>query len=464
VIRRIFHVGLFLAGLLGTAAAIRTADVVPFFSWTRQTIVHLQSKVADVDTLFVGSSRFQYGIRPELFDARMAELGTPTKSFNAALSGLRQVDHDEVVEWILAHRSPALKRVVIELHTWRQYIRGGSWFTDQEVELHTQRSFLPRMQAVLTDHQGPWRKLQEAAFVTAHALTNTLCIGQAGRILAERLMVGRGEPLPKVYPVPAGGWCDIADNPSPPMVKEHDDFERDRATFDRSLGSKIDDLTPPWLVGPTGRNLLRAQAHRLRAAGIEPIYVIMPTWLNDFPNRGEVAACRQDARILELDVVADETGLYARENWYDASHFNAKGASVFSPRLAERLVECLAQPAGAAPAAKPVAPAPIQLRATFDASKGCFELHAECATLHGRILAVASSAVGEHDFGGGVTAGVAWPPNWSVPMDRTGIGPAVVTIPGTAVRADAPACFQAFLLDGERHVAASAVVTVAPRR
>jgi hypothetical protein len=79
-------------------------------------------------------------------------------------------------------------------------------------------------------------------------------------------------------------------------------------------------------------------------------------------------------------------------------------------------------------------------------------------------LAVASSAVGEHDFGGGVTAGVAWPPNWSVPMDRTGIGPAVVTIPGTAVRADAPACFQAFLLDGERHVAASAVVTVAPRR
>lgn len=463
MIRRLAHVALFLLGLFGTSTAIRQADVMPFFSWTRQKIVHLQSQVADVDTLFVGSSRFNYGIRPDLFDARMAQLGAPTKSFNAALSGLRQVDHDEVVEWILRHRSPALKRVVIELHSWRQQIRGGYWFTDQEIELHTPRSFLPRMQAVLADDHGLWNKVSETGFVLAHALTNALCIGQAERIVRERLLVGRGEPLPKVYPVRDGGWRDPAAEGMAPMIAEHEEFERDTARWDRQLGSKVDDIAPSWLSGPEALGLLRAQAARLRAVGIEPIYVVMPSWTQDYFGRGHVAAYRKEARVLELDLVADNPALFARELWYDASHFNGKGAEAFSPWLAERVVANLAKPVGERVAPPAVESAPMQLRATYDAAQDRFELAAVCATLRGRIHLVAAKQTGQTDLGG-VTVGVQWPPHWRVPMQRVGLDGAAITVPGSAFPPDGPAHFQALLVDGERAVAASPVVTLPPRR
>lgn len=460
MIRRIAHVALFLAGLFGSSAAIRHADPMPFFSWTRQKAVHLQSKVDDVDTIFVGSSRFNYGIRPELFDARMAELGAPTRSFNASLSGLRQADHDEIVEWILRHRSPALKRVVIELHSWRQSIRGGYWFTDQEIELHTPRSFLPRMQAVWTDGQGLADKVAETGFVLAHTLCNTLCIGQGVRILRERVRTAAGEPLPGVHPVEGRGWMDCEQNASAPMVKEHDDFVRDRARFDRQLGSKIDDIAPQWLVGPANLGPLLAQDARLRAAGIEPVYVVMPSWHADQFGRSHVAAYRRHVRVLELDLVADNPALFARELWYDASHFNRAGAEAFTPWLAERMAAELAQPVGAPAPVAAVAPAPLQLQAAFDAANARFELTVACDALRGRIEAVAAKKPGRQDFGGGVVLGVSWPPDWRVPMERQALSGARVTIPAAAFAADEPVFLQAMLVDGDRAVAVSGVVEI----
>lgn len=463
MIRRLTHVALFLIGLFGTSTAIRQADVMPFFSWTRQKIVHLQSQVADVDTLFVGSSRFYYGIRPELFDARMAQLGAPTKSFNAALSGLRQVDHDEVVEWILRHRSPTLKRVIIELHSWRQQIRSGYWFTDQEIELHTPRSFLPRMQAVLTDDHGLWNKVTETGFVVAHTLTNALCIGQAARILAERVLVASGQPLPKIYPVGNGGWRDVDAEGQGPMIQEHEEFLRNTQRWDRQLGSKIDDLAPGWLSGPAVPWLLREQVARLRAAGIEPIYVVMPSWTQDYFGRRHVFAYRQGARVLELDAVADNPALFVRDYWYDASHLNSSGAEAFTPWLAERLAASLALPVGVAAAPVPAAASPVLLRCEYDAEQDRFALSADCSALRGRIVLVGSRQTGQQDLGG-VQVDVQWPPEWRLPMERCGMAGASITLPASAIPADVSAHFQALLVDGDRTVAASAVVTVVARR
>ena len=460
MIRRIAHVALFLAGLFGSSAAIRHADPMPFFSWTRQKAVHLQSKVDDVDTIFVGSSRFNYGIRPEMFDARMAELGVPTRSFNASLSGLRQADHDEIVEWILRHRSPALKRVVIELHSWRQSIRGGYWFTDQEIELHTPRSFLPRMQAVWTDGQGLADKAAETGFVLAHTLCNTLSIGQGVRILRERLRVAAGEPLPGVHPVEGRGWLDCEQNASAPMALEREEFLRDRDRFDRALGGKIDEIAPAWMPGPANLGAFAAQAARLRAVGVEPIYVVMPCWPRDHFGRDHVAAYGRQARVLELDVVADNPALFARELWYDASHFNRAGAEAFTPWLAERLAASLARPIDAAVPAVAVAPSPLQLRAEFDAPNARFDLQADCAELRGRIVAFASSRPGRKEVGGGVVIGVDLPTAWRVPMERVGLLGARTTIPSDPFAADQPVRLQAVLVDGDTVVAASRVVEI----
>lgn len=84
--------------------------------------------------------------------------------------------------------------------------------------------------------------------------------------------------------------------------------------------------------------------------------------------------------------------------------------------------------------------------------------------MRGRLRLVAAKQTGQHELGGGVTAGLQWPPHWSVPMERTGVARAKATVPGSAFPSDGPAHFQALLVDGERTVAVSPVLTLPPRR
>jgi hypothetical protein len=248
------------------------------------------------------------------------------------------------------------------------------------------------------------------------------------------------------------------------MMKEREEFERERARFDRQLGSKVDDIAPKWLVGPRNLGPLLAQAARLRAAGVEPMYVVMPSWLPDQFGRNHVAEYRQHVRVLELDRVADSPALFARELWYDASHFNAAGAAEFTPRLAERIAADLAQPVGAAVPSVAVTPTPLQLRATFDKANARFDLEVACDSLRGRIEAVAAPKAGQTDVGGGVVVGVHWPPRWRVPMERHGLRGARVTIPAGPFAADQPVFVQALLVDGDKIVAVSEVAEIAAGR
>lgn len=152
--------------------------------------------------------------------------------------------------------------------------------------------------------------------------------------------------------------------------------------------------------------------------------------------------------------------MFARELWYDSSHFNRAGADAFTPWLAERMAANLAQPVGSAPPAAAVAPAPLLLRAAFDAVNARFELDVACDALRGRIEAAAAMKPGRQDLGGGVIAGVHWPPHWRVPMQRDGLRGARVTIPAGPFPADQPVFVQAMLVDGDKAIAVSEVVEI----
>ena len=334
-IRSVTHVALFASGMFGAAAGLRSLESMPFWSWTKNKLGAAVHQLDGCDTVFVGSSRVQYGARPEIFDERMGELGAPSKSLNLGLSGLRQYDTDQVVDWVLAHRSPSLRSLVIELHTWRQVGSAGQWFTDQEVESHTTRTAVSRLLTVLTDSQDLPRKASELTYSLLHSLGHVFRVGQGSRIVAEWMEGPDVELPPKL--LADGGWRDVSRASTARMRDVHAAFLADPSAYLAQVEVKKDDLAPAWLTGTFDSDFLLEQARRIRAHGVEPIYVVFPTLVQDFWGRGGVADVRDQLRILELDDPNELVDLFQASNFYDQSHLTAEGAARFSRALADKI-------------------------------------------------------------------------------------------------------------------------------
>jgi hypothetical protein len=322
--------------MLGAAAGLRSLESMPFWSWTRHKLASGVTQLEGCDTVFIGSSRMQFGVRPDVFDAHMEHLGVSARSFNMGLSGLRQYDHDAVIDWVLAHRSPSLRRMVIELHTWRQEGSKGKWFTDKEVEAHTSATLLPRLGTVLTDSYDPATKAVESSYVLLHALANTFRVGRGASILDSYLWSESIQSAAR--PVVDAGWRNVAAVTDETMHRKHADFLANIGTYAAQLGAKTKNLAPEWMDGSFDAEFLVHQAEKIRAHGIQPVFVVFPTLLYDYWGRRGIEELENKVLVLEFDDPNIHPELFRLEHFHDRSHMTAEGAELFSRVLAEHLV------------------------------------------------------------------------------------------------------------------------------
>lgn len=454
------HVLLFLLGLCGTAAWLQWFEPTPFLSWARHKTEHVARSGEGYDTLFLGSSRFNYGIDPRLFDARMAELGLPSKSFNLALSGHRQHDVGAVVTCLLANKPAGLRRVVIELHSFAQLVRAGDWMSDQELEMHMAGEFVPRCRSILLGN-SPWSdKLLQFRFVVAHSLTNGLRIGQATRILGDWLARSRGESLPATYPPRDRGWASIEVLDLPHVLADHERFVTGKVDCAAYLAQMVADVCPPFLKGGFNLRSIRAQAEALRAHGIEPIYVVMPSFSMSHYGRDGVGEFAREARVLELDRPERHRPLYDPSLYYDASHFSTAGAAVFSSYLAELFVECEGKPVGYVPAARLLPRSPMVLQASRSGS--AVVLRAENVPFVGEL--VVGAAVQPVDLErNGMRLRIGLPPRWTCTLSRQNPLLAEGRLEAPDLPVDAPLHLQLGVFFEGQLLAVGELVTVAPR-
>jgi hypothetical protein len=458
----VLHVSLFLAGMTFIVVNLHDVEPLPFWSWSRNKVNWIQEHGEEYDTLFFGSSRMHYGLRPDVFDARMAELGTPTKSFNFALSGLRMHDAAHMLDWVVAHKPSSLKRAVIELHSFEQSIRGDQWFSDQDLEMHAPDVFWTRMQSVAISNTPMIDKAKQAQYVLMHSASNALRLGQGGRITQDWLAKANGGRLPKAYDVADRGWQSVASVQLPHMVKEHEEFPSMREHFERQLSWKALKAPMPFLDGGFNAAAIRRQASMLRAAGIEPIYVVMPTYSNDFFGRDGVADIAKEVRVLELDDPAPNRPLYDWSDYYDASHLNAEGASLFSRYLAERIVEVEPLPLGASPAphlAPAIAPT---LAAAWSADGQQLQISADGLPFVGDVVVQFGDA-GAQAVDGGLALAVAQPPKAVVPLVRELLYRAAASVPVANVPAGEAITLQLVTTFEGKVLAVSAPIKLAPR-
>ena len=333
------HAGLYLLSLLGTATIIGSVDSIPFWSWSRARVIEAVRPDAKYDLLFVGSSRITYAIKPEVVDRMMGEAGIRSNSYNASLTGTRPHDFSTILEWISRNNPGSIRTAVIELYSWEAGNRDGNWMSDFEVELHSMPGLPSRARSILLSRL-PWHdKAYYLYFDTIHCLRNVLRIGQGQRILKDTLDRSQGVPLTGVYPIANRGFVAQETVDYEPGRRAHEDFLSRLEEYQRHLEWKKSSPSTPETRAPFDATSLKQQADALRLHGIEPIYVVMPSYHVDIAGLDHIEGSASDITIIRMDKVADYPDLYRTEHWFDTLHMTSQGAEYFSKLLAERLAQ-----------------------------------------------------------------------------------------------------------------------------
>jgi hypothetical protein len=338
MLRALAHLALFVTGLGGTAALVHRVDAMPYRDWTRPKVVHWRDHAADYDTVVLGSSRLHFGFQPAEFDARMRELGLPTRTFNLAFSGMRPHDYHELGRYVLDHRPPGLRRVVVELMDWDPGQIGTNWLSDLQLQAHPPRQLSHRLHSVMLNNPDFGDRLAKGHFAVMHTLANALAVGQGPRLCDDWLRATRGEALRGAYPVADEGFKDVAIDPWPANRQAHEDMLANPAAVDATLQQKRSMKFPPNCAPGFNLPAWEAFDRACREAGVEPTYVVMPSLGFLFPGRGGVADVMPRAIVLDLDDVVAHPTVFERSLWYDRSHLNDRGAKF----LGRYLAECLA--------------------------------------------------------------------------------------------------------------------------
>ncbi len=342
-IRSALHTALFLGGLLSTAAWLRSLDTLPWWSFTRSRVHHAASQLTSHDTLFFGSSRFNFGLIPSEFDERMKELGLTTKAFNVSNSGTRTHDISELAQWFAAQRPSTIRHAIIELWDWDPGEVGTNWMTDIRIEAHTLRQLPHRLQSILLLNPTFGARAEKAYFALCHTAVNYLRIGQGPRLVEDWLLSTQGKPPLGAWPVQDGGWKDVVAIAWPATVAEHKAMVANPKPTDDILAHRLTQNVLPVLLPGWNDAAFDQMDRALRAAGIEPIYVTPPQLGNFFQGRGAIPELAKRAIVLDLDDPKAHPELFRRELWYDRSHMNREGAKFFSRYLAEQVHTALAK-------------------------------------------------------------------------------------------------------------------------
>jgi hypothetical protein len=328
--------GLAALGFLAIASAIRPLVPLPDDSALRARVEGLARPDAPFEVVVVGPSTTRCGFDPRVFDAELARLGRPLRSLNLGLPGASAFEIEHLVDVIAERRPDRLRWIVIELHPpgFNALIRPHNRFTDRAVWWHTPRMTRAVLATVADPREGRAMRPDRAASHLRHALWRFASVGQADRIVAS-LRAGEPEPIDTRagYAPEDCGTTDRARAGRAAYLEDPDAIGLRESRLDRQNATPVD----PSHLGPAR---LRRQVERLRAAGVEPVYLLTPI-LSPVPAIHTLRRHEVLPTLLAFDSPRRHPDLYAPEHRWDALHLNREGAALFSRKLARRFARWL---------------------------------------------------------------------------------------------------------------------------
>jgi hypothetical protein len=319
--RGAFLVVLFLAALFLPARALDLLVPHEYPEPIRTQFAHYAEHKEDYDVLLIGSSLIRNQIDTDVFDRVMAEEGAPLTAFNFGVGGMRFHEFDELLDHLLALNPKRLKYVVLDMGRFDRSYPEKDFFTRRYIWWHTPAE---SWSAFLRDWESDKPRDEKRRYLESHyehAALRVLNIGVAPWLVRRWTGRERFDPTRPQPIVDRVGYIPL----EPGVLGERmnvEDYRAMLAQFRRDTQT-----TEP--LNPADRRALKRQVAKLRAHGVEPVYLITPIVMEETKVK-DAAAKGVIPNLFAYDDPDTYPGFYAVENRWDEYHLDRFSAADFT--------------------------------------------------------------------------------------------------------------------------------------
>jgi len=238
---------------------------------------------------------------------------------------------------VLATRPARLRWVVLEWRDWDPWIAPANWYKRRPVFWHDAQETRSALSSVWLSDLDRLAKLRLAGVHALHFLQRTLSIGQGPDAL--RALFGRAEI--EAPPSPAeierrGFYPFSPEEYTSGVTAEHRrKFLSDTDAFEGTLRRASRASQSPVDLSKTNQRALVSQIETVRAAGAEPVYLVMPI-PQPTPEADALAAEGVIPHLIAFNDADLFPEFYQQDARFDRGHLNAQGAELLSRALARR--------------------------------------------------------------------------------------------------------------------------------
>jgi hypothetical protein len=291
----------------------------------------------EFDTLFLGSSRFYYGVSPEIFDQVTRENGVPTRTFNFGVDAMYPPESFYVLEQILKAKPQKLKWVFVEMEEIQNKWSGDALGTERLLYWHD----WPRTALTLKKTLDPRGDAKWQNKIARHWLARRKLVTNLGLFAKQFGNVGRGAAF---LSSPKGTSASQADLELGPRRDGYRPAgaamppER-AAVFQQELAREVAESRPK-LIDPATDQAFRESAAWIRQLHAEPIFVITPIILQSQVHFQQ----SPPAPLLSFNDSRTYPRLFDTRVRIDDAHLTREGSEDFTRLLAQEFVRHAARP------------------------------------------------------------------------------------------------------------------------
>ncbi|MEW6744969.1 MAG: hypothetical protein AB1486_19620 [Planctomycetota bacterium] len=330
---------IFLAAFLLATALLRDLVRPADRSLVSAKLQEIEADPEGYDVLFLGNSHVYRGVDARAFDARMAELGHPVRSYNLGGQAMMFPELDFTVRALLERPPSRLSWLFLDL-SFGWVIDQRNFGSGRVIWWHDLRALWLACRLVL-DSGRPWTERLE--FLTHHLADYASRLTNQGRGLdyVRWRLSGRGGSADELIGHDRGfqelaiGLADAADQ----RTRRFSAFLARYTKWVLDLSKKPTEFVP--LLGEPAHRM-RELLTRLEEHGIRPVLYMPPYLKNQVPQLASTASGRTETVFL-FNQPACYPQLYQAEQRFDANHLNGAGARLFSTLLAEEFARSLEQ-------------------------------------------------------------------------------------------------------------------------
>jgi hypothetical protein len=304
------------------------------------------------NTVALGSSRVFRQVDPTSFDARMAELGYGTSTFNFGVAGMTAIEARDYLRRILELAPETLEFVVIAPEEVRGELKDNNVDSVRTIAWHDTTNTVMALRAAWNGEDDFDDK---ASYIYNHLAAYVTNFTGTGEFLADLALDADPDEIFDVG-LRGNGWLSLDDREEMSNDTAARSLRQRRRRLEQNVGeegfprlvagltSAVEavDANPPSL-GSMEADYLADLVDLVRAAGAEPLFLVPPGgeyrggWLHSAEAAGAIPV------LFDFNDPRPYPDLFTYEAWFDQNHLNEAASVRFSTYLADEVAAYLGE-------------------------------------------------------------------------------------------------------------------------